>query len=659
MPTALITGASAGLGRALATALAERGWTLVLDARGADRLRRGRDRSSAGVTTVEAVAGSTSPTRAHRAELVAAVRCHGRLDLLVNNASALGPAARSPALADLDPQTLRAVLQTMSSRRLALTRELLPDLVAAHGTVIAISSDAAVEHYPGLGRLRREQGRARSPRRHLRGRAAGPAVYAVDPGDMRTDMHQAAFPGEDISDRPLPETVVPALLRLLDTRATQRAVPGRRVCGPRGARVTALPVAADDPVPRRRRTHGGRPARVPRHPAGPGAAAGRAAGPPRRRPRSATSAGLLRRGDLLVVNNSATVAGEVDAWSPRRRRPRRPPGDAAGSATAPATRLGRRAAQRARRPRRRSWTPGPASRCTSARSRGHAGRRLPRAGVVPDGRAATGCGGRRSPGDWPRLTRRVGPSDRLRLPATAAYPLADYQTVFATAIRAAPRCPAPAGRSPPAGHPAGRRRASRVAPVTLHTGRLVPGRRRAAAAGVVRGAGGHGARWSTPPGRAGGRVIAVGTTATRAMESRPAATGWSSRRPAGPTSSSARTARVRVVDGLITGWHNPEASHLLLVEAVAGAELTQRAYDAARRARVCAGTSSATRASSCRAEAASAGGAAASGDQVQSPPATRSTAAPPISRPTGIPASGKRWPATAEQRPPLGLSPPV
>ena len=106
---------------------------------------------------------------------------------------------------------------------------------------------------------------------------------------------------------------------------------------------------------------------------------------------------------------------------------------------------------------------------------------------------------------------------------------------------------------------------------------------------------------------------------------------------------------MRVVDGLVTGWHNPEASHLLLVEAVAGADLTQRAYDAAVERRVRAGTSSATRVSSCRAEAASAGGAAASGEQSSTPPATRSTAAPPISWPTGIPvAASGRYAAAAE-----------
>jgi NAD(P)-dependent dehydrogenase (short-subunit alcohol dehydrogenase family) len=214
-PTAVVTGASAGLGAALATALAQRGWTLVLDARGADRLAEVAAELSR-ITTVEAVAGSvTDPV--HRAELAAAVHRHGPLDLLVHNASELGGSPQ-PALADLDPHTLQAVLDTNLVAPAALTRELLPDLVAAHGTVLAISSDAAVEHYEGWGAY----GASKAALDHLVGTFAAehPTVhwYAVDPGDMRTQMHQAAFPGEDISDRPLPETVVPSLLRILDEK---------------------------------------------------------------------------------------------------------------------------------------------------------------------------------------------------------------------------------------------------------------------------------------------------------------------------------------------------------------------------------------------------------------------------------------------------------
>ena len=211
--TALVTGASAGLGRALATTLADRGWTLVVDARGADRLAEVAAELSRR-TTVDAVPGSvTDPT--HRAELATAVRRHGRLDLLVHNASELGGSPQ-PSLTDLESQTFHAVLETNVVAPAALTRELLPDLTAARGTVLAVSSDAAVEHYEGWGAY----GASKAALDHLVGTFASehPALrwYAVDPGDMRTAMHQAAFPGEDISDRPLPETVVPALLRLLE-----------------------------------------------------------------------------------------------------------------------------------------------------------------------------------------------------------------------------------------------------------------------------------------------------------------------------------------------------------------------------------------------------------------------------------------------------------
>ena len=211
--TALVTGASAGLGRALATTLADRGWTLVVDARGADRLAEVAAELSRR-TTVDAVPGSvTDPT--HRAELATAVRRHGRLDLLVHNASELGGSPQ-PSLTDLESQTFHAVLETNVVAPAALTRELLPDLTAARGTVLAVSSDAAVEHYEGWGAY----GASKAALDHLVGTFASehPSLrwYAVDPGDMRTAMHQAAFPGEDISDRPLPETVVPALLRLLE-----------------------------------------------------------------------------------------------------------------------------------------------------------------------------------------------------------------------------------------------------------------------------------------------------------------------------------------------------------------------------------------------------------------------------------------------------------
>jgi NAD(P)-dependent dehydrogenase (short-subunit alcohol dehydrogenase family) len=211
-PTALITGASRGLGRALARSLAERGWRLVVDARNSAALTAAANDLPGAVVVRGDV---TDPL--HRAALAAAVSALGRLDLLVNNASDLGPSPL-PSLADYPLDALRTVYETDVIAPLALTQLLLPELRAAAGIVVNISSDAAVEPYPGWGGY----GPAKAALDHLSAVLAAEEVdvrvYAVDPGDMRTDMHQAAFPGEDISDRPEPETVVPALLRLLDER---------------------------------------------------------------------------------------------------------------------------------------------------------------------------------------------------------------------------------------------------------------------------------------------------------------------------------------------------------------------------------------------------------------------------------------------------------
>jgi NAD(P)-dependent dehydrogenase (short-subunit alcohol dehydrogenase family) len=208
-PTAVVTGASKGLGRALAGALAERGWRIVVDARNPERLAD----ELPGATVL---AGDVTDP-AHRAELVRAVDGAGRLDLLVNNASDLGPSPL-PALAGYPLDALRRVYETDVLAPLALTQALLPRLRAARGVVLNVSSDAAVEPYPfwgGYGSAKAALDRLSAV---LAVEESELLVYAVDPGDMRTDMHQAAFPGEDISDRPEPETVVPALLRLLDVR---------------------------------------------------------------------------------------------------------------------------------------------------------------------------------------------------------------------------------------------------------------------------------------------------------------------------------------------------------------------------------------------------------------------------------------------------------
>src|SRR5215217_6469138 len=192
-PTALITGASAGLGHALATALSGRGWRLVVDARDAVRLN---DAVAAlrRPDLVTAVPGGVADP-GHRADLAAAVG--DRLDLLVNNASDLGPTPL-PRLAHL-----------------ALIQLVLPALRAAGGTVLDISSDAAVEAYEGWGGYGASKAALDQLTAILGAEDPALRIYSVDPGDMRTQMHQAAFPGEDISDQPAPETVVPALLALL------------------------------------------------------------------------------------------------------------------------------------------------------------------------------------------------------------------------------------------------------------------------------------------------------------------------------------------------------------------------------------------------------------------------------------------------------------
>jgi NAD(P)-dependent dehydrogenase (short-subunit alcohol dehydrogenase family) len=225
MPIALITGSSKGLGRAVTHALAGRGWTLIVDARSDGELRS----ATQGLANVTAITGDINDPD-HRRSLAEAVTRHadpggrppgsprhGQLDLLVNNASTLG-VSPLPQLADYPLGALRAVFETNVIAPLALIQLLAEPLTEAGGIIVNVSSDAAIETYPGWGGYGSAKAALDQLTAVLGTEEPRLRCYAFDPGDMRTEMHQLAFPGEDISDRPEPHTVVPALLRLLDTR---------------------------------------------------------------------------------------------------------------------------------------------------------------------------------------------------------------------------------------------------------------------------------------------------------------------------------------------------------------------------------------------------------------------------------------------------------
>ena len=235
-PIALITGASRGLGRALAAGLAREGYSLILDAR--DSTALAETAAELGNDRVTTIAGDVTDP-AHRAALRDAVAAHGGLDLLINNAGSLG-AHPLPALADYPIDELRAAFEVNVLAPLALTQLLLPALrgsnrgsaaaggpgqfsAAAGGpgqfsAVLNITSDAAVEAYSGWGGYGAAKAALEQVSNVLAAEESTLRVWWVDPGDLRTDMHQQAFPGEDISDRPLPAAVVPGFVRLISER---------------------------------------------------------------------------------------------------------------------------------------------------------------------------------------------------------------------------------------------------------------------------------------------------------------------------------------------------------------------------------------------------------------------------------------------------------
>jgi len=216
MPIAIVTGASRGLGRAVAEALVGEGWSLVVDARGGDDLRRLGERLRTGGATVIAEAGDVADER-HRRALVRAAHTLGGLDVVVNNASDVGPTPL-PRVDAYPVEAIRRVFEVNVVAPLRLLQLARPLLQASRGAVVNISSDAAVEAYEGWGGY----GASKAALEQLSNvfAAENPEIrtYWVDPGDMDTDMHRAAAPDDDPSSLASPDAIAPVILRLLRTR---------------------------------------------------------------------------------------------------------------------------------------------------------------------------------------------------------------------------------------------------------------------------------------------------------------------------------------------------------------------------------------------------------------------------------------------------------
>jgi len=211
---AIVTGASRGLGLALARELAQRGWSLVVDARGAEPLEAAGAELARQSPEVVAISGDVADEE-HLRALLGAADGMGRLDVVVNNASLLGPSPQ-PALAAYPPDELLRVFRANVFAPLRLIQLALPLLERSAGRVVNVTSDAAVEGYEGWGGYGSSKAALEQLSNVLAAEHPQLRIYWVDPGDMNTAMHQEAYPGEDISDRPPPEESVPGLLRLIE-----------------------------------------------------------------------------------------------------------------------------------------------------------------------------------------------------------------------------------------------------------------------------------------------------------------------------------------------------------------------------------------------------------------------------------------------------------
>jgi NAD(P)-dependent dehydrogenase (short-subunit alcohol dehydrogenase family) len=213
MTVAIVTGASRGLGFALAEGLVDTGWRVVVDGRDGAAVQAAAQLLGPSAT---AIAGDVTDP-AHRAALIAAADALGGADLVVNNAGILGPSPQPP-LAEYPLDVLRTVYEVNVVAPIALAQAALPGLRARGGALINVTSDAAVEAYEGWGGYGSAKAAVEQASRILAAEEPTVRVWWVDPGDLRTRMHQEAFPGEDISDRPEPAAAVPGFLRLLKTR---------------------------------------------------------------------------------------------------------------------------------------------------------------------------------------------------------------------------------------------------------------------------------------------------------------------------------------------------------------------------------------------------------------------------------------------------------